>query len=240
MKMSGGQRQRISIARALYSRKKLAIFDDVLAGLDLVTERLMFQRVFGHDGLLRKIGTTVVLATHSVKHLPQADPILVLDKNGTVIKQGIFSELKTAGRYIHDLELRLDEESSGHADHFINDGRHGKVDQGAVPNTATHVNESQRTGDWSIYKYYVRALGPLSLVLFFGFVSGTSVMNAMSRKSSQSLARGGADQCRRLAKLVGRVQRTRRRSESWILARHTGCHESHERAVHGWGCRVST
>lgn len=56
-----------SIARAVYSRKKLAIFDDVLSGLDSVTEEPVFQRVFGRNGLLRRIGATAILATHSGK-----------------------------------------------------------------------------------------------------------------------------------------------------------------------------
>ncbi|KAI1865044.1 uncharacterized protein JN550_008590 [Neoarthrinium moseri] len=180
VKLSGGQRQRLSIARALYSRKKLAVFDDVLAGLDLVTERLVFQRVFGHDGLLRKIGATVVLATHSVKHLSQADFILVLDENGTLIKHGTFFELNTTERYIHNLQLRLEEEPSDHSDRPLNDGSQGEFEQDATPSATAQANETRKTGDWLIYKYYLRALGPLSLVLFLGFVSVTSVSNAMS------------------------------------------------------------
>lgn len=53
-----------AIARAVYARKKLAIFDDVFSGLDAITEELVFSRVFGKQGLLQQIGTTVILATH--------------------------------------------------------------------------------------------------------------------------------------------------------------------------------
>lgn len=53
------------MARAVYARTKLAVFDDVLSGLDAVTEAAVFQRVFGRDGLLCQLGTTVILATHS-------------------------------------------------------------------------------------------------------------------------------------------------------------------------------
>ena len=204
VKMSGGQRQRISIARALYSRKRLAVFDDVLAGLDLVTERLVFQRVFGHGGLMRQIGTMVVLATHSVKNLPKADFILVLDKDGTLTKQGTLSELNTTGSYIHDVELRLEDDPSRQAHHSIDDGSHGEVERGAVSSAITDTNESRKTGDWLIYRYYACALGPLSLVLFIALVSGTSVLNAMSSKLLQSLEKGGANQqCRCLDKMVG-------------------------------------
>jgi ABC-type multidrug transport system fused ATPase/permease subunit len=191
VKISGGQRQRISIARALYSRKKLAVFDDVLAGLDPVTEEVVFQRVFGRDGLLRKIGTTVLLATHSVKRLPQADFILVLDKNGTLIHQGTFAELNATAPYIHDLELSL-EDISSHVDNPANDRSLGEV-QAAVSGTIIDANESRKIGDWAIYKYYARALGPLGLVLFGSFVACTSALNGLSSKSSQSIWESGAN-----------------------------------------------
>lgn len=56
-----------AIARAVYSRKPVAIFDDVFSGLDKATEQAVFTQVFGRDGLLRRNGTTVVLATHAGK-----------------------------------------------------------------------------------------------------------------------------------------------------------------------------
>lgn len=45
----------------------MAILDDVLSGLDSVTEETVFRRVFSPDGLFQKIGTQVILATHSGK-----------------------------------------------------------------------------------------------------------------------------------------------------------------------------
>jgi ABC-type multidrug transport system fused ATPase/permease subunit len=65
--LSGGQQQRLSLARALYSRKPLLLLDDVLCGLDPVTEQKIVDNVFGQSGLCRKNGTTVFLATHSGK-----------------------------------------------------------------------------------------------------------------------------------------------------------------------------
>lgn len=56
-----------SVARAVYSRKKLVILDDVLSGLDSMTEEIVFKRVIGPNGLLRKIGASIILATHSGK-----------------------------------------------------------------------------------------------------------------------------------------------------------------------------
>ncbi|KAI7788103.1 hypothetical protein LA080_013410 [Diaporthe eres] len=180
VKMSGGQRQRISLARALYSRAKLVILDDVLAGLDSVTEELVFKRVFGRGGLLRGLGATVVLATHSVKHLPQADLILVLEQDGTLTQHGSFSELNATGRYVQDMKLRLGEDNYNHDgdDAEIQEARESHPTN--MPPTVAAADESRKTGDWMIYKYYARALGPLGLVLFSSLVAGDSVFRAMS------------------------------------------------------------
>jgi len=59
-----------AIARAVYARKPVAIFDDVFSGLDKVTEKTVFNRVFAQDGLLRRSGTSIILATHAGKVTP--------------------------------------------------------------------------------------------------------------------------------------------------------------------------
>lgn len=187
VKMSGGQRQRISLARALYSRAKLVILDDVLAGLDSVTEDLVFRRVFGRDGLLRGLGATVLLATHSVKHLPQADLILVLEQNGELVQQGSFAELNSTGRYVRDMELKLAEETPSHDGDDAKAEHTGETDRVRVLPIVANADESRKTGDWTIYKYYAHALGPLGLVLFVSLVAGQSVFRAISSESSHSM-----------------------------------------------------
>lgn len=62
--LSGGQKHRIALARAVYSRAKVLILDDVLGALDVTTQRTVFLRLFGEGGLLRG-NTTVVLVTHA-------------------------------------------------------------------------------------------------------------------------------------------------------------------------------
>jgi ABC-type bacteriocin/lantibiotic exporter with double-glycine peptidase domain len=66
--LSGGQVQRIALARALYSRKKILLLDDVLSALDNVTKKLIMTRLFGKSGLLRQLNLTVVLVTNESKH----------------------------------------------------------------------------------------------------------------------------------------------------------------------------
>ena len=65
LKLSGGQKQRISLARALYIRPKLLLLDDIFSALDVRTEIAISQRLFGDGGLMRMLGTTTVLTTHS-------------------------------------------------------------------------------------------------------------------------------------------------------------------------------
>lgn len=92
--LSGGQKQRVSIARALYHEATVFIFDDVFRGLDADTEQQIFKNVFSAgDGILRQRDATVVLCTHSVRHLPAADHIVVLAPDGTVAEQGTFQQL---------------------------------------------------------------------------------------------------------------------------------------------------
>ena len=43
------------------------LFDDILSALDNTTGSLIFERLLGPSGILRKLGTTVVLATHASK-----------------------------------------------------------------------------------------------------------------------------------------------------------------------------
>jgi ATP-binding cassette, subfamily C (CFTR/MRP), member 1 len=81
--LSGGQKQRIVIAifdfyghgkannrmqglaRAVYSRKKIMILDDVLSGLDAITENKVFDRLLAPKGLCWQLQTTVILVTHA-------------------------------------------------------------------------------------------------------------------------------------------------------------------------------
>ena len=41
------------------------MLDDVFSGLDADTEEHIFNKVFGPEGMLRRLGTTVILVTHA-------------------------------------------------------------------------------------------------------------------------------------------------------------------------------
>ncbi|KAK5988781.1 ABC transporter gloK [Cladobotryum mycophilum] len=77
-----------ALARALYSRNSFMILDDVLTGLDRTTEQSILDGVFGPDGLLKRLRSTVVLATNSSNHLQFASHIIVLNEAGHIERQG--------------------------------------------------------------------------------------------------------------------------------------------------------
>lgn len=74
--LSGGQQHRIALARALYSRPKLLVLDDVFAALDWTTQRKVFLALFGDGGYLKKSKTTTILATSTGKHVSNSSIIL--------------------------------------------------------------------------------------------------------------------------------------------------------------------
>jgi ATP-binding cassette subfamily C (CFTR/MRP) protein 1 len=103
--LSGGQKQRIvsyhhpsfttkpnsfeqALARAVYSRSPVIVLDDIFSGLDPMTEEIIFQGLFGANGILRNTSQTIILATHAVHHLPASDVVILLGENGEVIYQG--------------------------------------------------------------------------------------------------------------------------------------------------------
>ncbi|KAK6823394.1 hypothetical protein RU639_006092 [Aspergillus parasiticus] len=174
-KMSGGQKQRIAIARAVYARKRIACFDDVLSGLDNATAQLVFNNVFGPAGLLRQLGCTTFLATHSVHHLPQADLIIVLGDDGQVLEQGSYTQLRShVGGYIHKLGVQPRQTSELAQTIDISSRQHQSQNIPAGSLRAfSNIDGSRQANDLAVYKYYFSSLGGLrvSMLLLFLIVN---------------------------------------------------------------------
>lgn len=178
--LSGGQKQRVSLARALYLQSDLLVLDDIFSGLDADTEEQVFQQVFAPGGLLRRRRSTVVLCTHSVKHLPAADYIMVLG-DGTVAEQGSFGKLMTSQGYVQRLGLRGSSDSDASSEKTTSK----QSVQGSKPqllHTTTNdtssltpdIDKSRQVGDSTVYKHYVKSMGwiPAALSLFFATLWG--------------------------------------------------------------------
>ncbi|KFY10231.1 hypothetical protein V491_07753 [Pseudogymnoascus sp. VKM F-3775] len=161
--------QKIALARALYSRKALLVLDDIFSGLDLRTSNLIFERVFSRNGLVRRLGMTVVLATHAVRLLPLADHIVVLTSSGTIEKQGRFEVLGLSNAGVHDVVGAHD---TNHQNNLVDEPTN------TIPQTKSTLRNvadiNRRTGDLTIYKYYWDSIGLkkglIYLALYVGYV----------------------------------------------------------------------
>ena len=51
----------------VFARRDIIVLDDVLSAIDARTEALVVNRLFGETGLFRRLGSTVILATHASK-----------------------------------------------------------------------------------------------------------------------------------------------------------------------------
>ncbi|KAJ3393133.1 hypothetical protein HDU92_007964 [Lobulomyces angularis] len=98
--ISGGQKQRISLARAAYSTATYILLDDPLSAVDAPTAKhLLINCILGP--ILK--GRTVILVTHSLGlTLTKSDKIIVL-KNGQVVIQGHFNEIKNEKVLLEDI-----------------------------------------------------------------------------------------------------------------------------------------
>ena len=92
--LSGGQRQRVMIARALVRKADVYLFDDCLSAVDPETEERIIDNL--RENLKSK---TLVVITHRLKVLQDADWIYVLDE-GEVVEEGTHEQLmKRRGLY---------------------------------------------------------------------------------------------------------------------------------------------
>ena len=85
--LSGGQKQRIAIARMVLQNPRLVILDEATSALDPTTESLVLDRL-----RQRFQGLTLLIVTHRLGCLRNADRILMLDR-GVLLEDGNWAEL---------------------------------------------------------------------------------------------------------------------------------------------------
>ncbi|KAI9628598.1 hypothetical protein KEM48_011554 [Puccinia striiformis f. sp. tritici PST-130] len=98
--LSGGQKQRINIARSIYFRSGIILFDDPLSAVDAHVANHVFEHairssnyITDHSGTSRQ---TKILVTHALHLLPKVDEIICMN-DGKIQERGTFEELLSAG-----------------------------------------------------------------------------------------------------------------------------------------------
>jgi ATP-binding cassette, subfamily B, bacterial PglK len=87
VRLSGGQRQRIGIARALYRKPELLIFDEATNALDNITEKSVLESIKQIENNI-----TIIMIAHRLNTVRNCDNIFLLEK-GNLIAQGSYDEL---------------------------------------------------------------------------------------------------------------------------------------------------
>ena len=81
VKLSGGQRQRLGIARALYKKPKIIIFDEATSSLDYQTEKEIITTI---NNLSRDL--TLIIVAHRLSTTKNCDRIIKIDK-GLIVEE---------------------------------------------------------------------------------------------------------------------------------------------------------
>jgi len=157
--LSGGQRKRVALARALYSKLKLSVLDDVLSGLDARTEEAVARAVFGPGGILRRLGTTAVLCSQSLKYASFVDQVVLL-RDGKLFFSGPPARLESSGSSL------LGEHSTTSSPQTVEN--EAPESFAAMPPRQAEAQQplpdSRRVGTVSEHKFYLSTIGPLILI----------------------------------------------------------------------------
>ena len=85
--LSGGQKQRLSIARSLLSQPRILILDEAASALDPESEAIFIKNLSRIA-----VGRTVIMISHRLSTLVNADAILVM-QHGKLVDRGPHKEL---------------------------------------------------------------------------------------------------------------------------------------------------
>lgn len=173
--LSGGQKQRISLARALYSKARHVLLDDVLSAVDAHTAKWIFDKALMGPLMYNR---TCILVTHNVSLcLPEAGFAAVLD-NGRILTKGTATEVIDSGKLNEDFSKSrpasrgasrvaskanlVDEaEEANQTNGHTNGSANGLADPKKTPTSNTQEETKAEGGvKLSVILMYLKAMGP--------------------------------------------------------------------------------
>jgi ATP-binding cassette subfamily C (CFTR/MRP) protein 1 len=103
-----------------------------------------------------------------VKRVPYADHIVVLNDEGRISEQGYFKNLTTDGGYISSFNLAPPEWSYGiqHETRSATSKQFLNLPDDMQSSHPSESSASRRVGDFSVYLYYVKAVGVIPTLFF--------------------------------------------------------------------------
>ncbi|KAL7411452.1 hypothetical protein BDY24DRAFT_353656 [Mrakia frigida] len=168
--LSGGQKARITLARAVYSKAKILLLDDVLSALDAHTTKWIVEECFGSE-LLK--GRTVLLATHHIALVtPVASFILRLGRDGKVEAQGPVEKVMK-----QDDKLEQEVAAEKKEDARIIENESEKPSAPKADALVLEEEKSEGKVAWSSYKEFINGLGWRALVVFISSVLIGELLN---------------------------------------------------------------
>eukprot|EP00730_Choanoeca_flexa_P003771 TRINITY_DN11495_c0_g1_i5.p1 TRINITY_DN11495_c0_g1~~TRINITY_DN11495_c0_g1_i5.p1 ORF type:complete len:925 (+),score=222.82 TRINITY_DN11495_c0_g1_i5:170-2776(+) len=181
--LSGGQRARLSLCRAVYSKADLYLLDDPLSAVDSKVGRALFEGCI--RGVLKD--KLVVLVTHQLQFLKDADCVVVLNADGSIDSKGTYTELMDSGSSLADILAEHEAEEQAHA-------QEAKAESKRVSVSGGHENEEKPTGQivkdegrkqgvvgLRTYWDYCKAAGSLSFIIFWACLCvGTQALQLLA------------------------------------------------------------
>lgn len=184
-----GQKQRVSIARAVYSKADVYLFDDALSAVDAHVGRHIFDHVLGPNGILKNKAR--ILVTHGIQYLPDADRICLIT-GGTIKECGRYADLmKQKGlvyALVRDYGKRAAKDSGKEADGDVSTAPSSDVGAASPigkskplnSNSATLMTKeenAQGSVEWRVYASYAESCGIYSVVFFILLAIFTQILN---------------------------------------------------------------
>lgn len=158
--LSGGQCKRLGIARTAYAGRPLTILDDSFSSLDRNTAVTILQRLCGRSGMLREIGSTVILVSYLPEILDVADQfILVAGQTATLRGPSeISSDATGIIAALNDLS-----QSASTADEAQKSTSRQVVERCAPASLSDST--LRKKGDLSLYMIFINPIGVVKSIL---------------------------------------------------------------------------